>query len=363
MIADRVLVVKGRCGFGNRLLSALTGILYAHLAGRRLVIDWRDPCYALGGENAFHRFFTSHLFGPDDAIPAGDSVAPEVWRGRLNDNAVDVRGAHGSEDIRHMWKHYSIDLGKLDYPENVAVMWTFIDKLDPLRPHMTGEWALLREAPREAILRKLLRENLQLKPDIHTRVDDFARRHLSSGAVGVHVRYSDHRAQLWSILSALDGVIAHSPELKVFLATDNIEIKRLFEEVYPGVVSTPHWYPKAGLGQHHAASGIDPREAGVEALIDMYLLARCDWLIVDRSSSFSTIAVLLSDAPAGQVIDLRRRSKPARAKPDRAWRMLLKLGFYTWGLRAATQLYKLQRYAGRLKHFQEISWLVTRPKL
>jgi hypothetical protein len=342
MSGERVLVVKGRSGLGNRILSALTGILYARLSGRRLVIDWRDPSYAQDGENAFHRFFTSPLFGPGDPMPAGDSVAPDVWRGRLDDDAVELRGTFG-EDIRHIWKDFSIDLGKLDYPENIAVMWTFIDKLDPLRPHMTGEWAPLRAAPREAILRKLLREYLQLQPDIRVRVDDFARRHLSSRAVGVHVRYSDHRAELWLTLRALDRVLASSPGLKVFLATDNVEVKRLFEEVYPGVVSAPHWYPKAGQVLHRGARGIDAGEAGVEALIDMYLLARCDWLIVDRSSSFSTIAVLLSSAPATQVVDVRRRGKPKLATRGRVWRMLLKLGFYTWGLRIAAKLYKLQR--------------------
>jgi hypothetical protein len=252
-------------------------------------------------------------------------------------------GRLGGDDVRDGWKRFSVDLGKLDYPENVAVMWTFTDQLDPLRPNMTGEWAALREAPRETILRKLLRENLHLQPDIRARVDDFARRHLNSRAVGVHVRYSDRLAKLWSILRALDGVLARAPELEVFLATDNVEVKRLFEEVYPGVVSAPHWYPEAGQRQHWAARSIDPCEAGVEALIDMYLLARCDWLIVDRSSSFSQIAVLLSEAPAAQVIDVSRRGKPMPAMRVRVWRALLKLGFYTWGLRAAARLYKLQR--------------------
>jgi hypothetical protein len=348
MSGERVLLVKGRHGLGNRILSALTGILYARLSGRRLVIDWRDPCYGEGGQNAFHRFFTSPLFSPHDLLPASDSAAPEVWRGRLDDHTVEVQGAGGGGHVRD-WKRFSIDPGKLDYLENVAVTWTSFDQLDPLRPHMRGEWAALREAPREAILRKLLRENLQLQPHIRARVDDFARCHLSGGTVGVHVRYSDHRAELWLILKTLDGVLARSPGLTVFLATDNVEVKRLFEEVYPRVVSAPHWYPEAGQRQHYAPRGVDRSEAGVEALIDMYLLARCDWLIVDRSSSFSRIAVILSDARTERVIDVKRRDKPKLATRRRVWRVLLKLGFFTWGPRTAARLYKLQRYAGRLK--------------
>jgi hypothetical protein len=148
MSGERVLLVKGRNGLGNRILSALTGILYARLSGRRLVIDWRDPCYGEGGQNAFHRFFTSPLFGPHDLLPASDSVAPEVRRGRLDDDAIEVQRAGGGDvrdiSVRDISKRFSIDLGKLDYLENVAVMWTSFDKLDPLRPHMRGEWAALR---------------------------------------------------------------------------------------------------------------------------------------------------------------------------------------------------------------------------
>jgi hypothetical protein len=43
------LLVKGRASLGNRILSALTGILYARLTGRRLLVDWRDEVYSDDG--------------------------------------------------------------------------------------------------------------------------------------------------------------------------------------------------------------------------------------------------------------------------------------------------------------------------
>ena len=52
MNEDKYLIVKGLAGLGNRMLSALTGILYARLSGRRLIIDWRDPTYSSDGSNA-----------------------------------------------------------------------------------------------------------------------------------------------------------------------------------------------------------------------------------------------------------------------------------------------------------------------
>src|SRR5262249_35551159 len=38
----KLLLVKGIAGLGNRILCALTGILYARLAGRKVCVDWRD---------------------------------------------------------------------------------------------------------------------------------------------------------------------------------------------------------------------------------------------------------------------------------------------------------------------------------
>lgn len=68
-MSDRYLLVKGRAGLGNRMLCALTGILYARLAGRRLLVDWSDPIYAEGGLNVFHRYFRCPRQTPPTAFP------------------------------------------------------------------------------------------------------------------------------------------------------------------------------------------------------------------------------------------------------------------------------------------------------
>jgi hypothetical protein len=37
----KILLIKGKGGLGNRILSAVCGLIYADLSGRTPVIDWR----------------------------------------------------------------------------------------------------------------------------------------------------------------------------------------------------------------------------------------------------------------------------------------------------------------------------------
>lgn len=60
-------------------------------------------------------------------------------------------------------------------------------------------------------------------------------------------------------------------------------MKNMFEENYPGVITTPHWYPTPGLPMHGSQECPDRIEHGVETLADLYLLAECDYLIIDTS--------------------------------------------------------------------------------
>ena len=51
------VLVKGKAGLGNRMLSAMTGVLYAMLSQRNLVVDWSDSTYSDDGQNVFPKLF------------------------------------------------------------------------------------------------------------------------------------------------------------------------------------------------------------------------------------------------------------------------------------------------------------------
>lgn len=345
MNGSKFLLVKGRSGLGNRMLSALTGILYARLTDRRLLVDWSDPLYSDDGSNAFHRVFRCLSCSPTSGIPATDSVFPSIWRGHLHESSTVMQGRYRPHTSPESWQQLSsIDLTKLDYQEDVVVMWTSTEKVGLLRDHLSAQFKELEGVTKQAILSKLLREDLLLQPEIRERVVHFKDNQFRMATVGVHVRYSDHRSHLWAILKALNTLLKSEPNLQIFLSTDNIAVKKMFEESYPRVITTPHWYPPPGLSWTSTEICPNRIENSIEALVDLYLLAECDYLIIDTSSSFSLVASLLTRAPRSNIFNVKRRGKRRAKRRRLIWGLWLKLDLFTWGLRVMRMAVKMQRF-------------------
>lgn len=345
MSKDKFLIVKGIAGLGNRMMAALTCILYARLSGRRLIVDWTDPTYSSNGFNAFPEFFLCKSSGSIDEIPVTGTVYPPVWQNRLNESAANIRASYNN--ISEFREKTSIDLTRLDYDEDILVMWAYHEQVNLLRNHFMGSYDKLVQMSKEEILSTLLGEDLLLQPRIHTAVTNFKNKEFDGKTVGVHLRYSDHRASLFAILRKLNTLLKDESDLRIFLATDNIQIKKMFEENYPVVITTPHWYPEPGSRIHDNSGCPDPMKSGIESLIDLYLLAECDYLVIDTSSSFSYIATLLTKTDASKVFNVSRRGKSPGRLARLSWRFMLKLGLYSWGLNFISKIEKIRRVLNR----------------
>lgn len=340
---EKYLVVKGIAGLGNRILAVLTGILYAKLSGRRLIIDWSDYVYSNDGTNAFHSYFQSPLVNPDIEIPVTDSVSPEIWRGRLHESVERLRKPIGNnKEFREI---STVDLAKLDYTEDVLVMWTYIDKVEEIRKHFKTALNEFHQASRKEILSTLLHEYLILHPQIRERVEQYKSAFLHRKTVGIHVRFTDHRAKLKSMLDKLGALMKHKPELQIFLATDNLMVKKLFEENYKSVITTQHWYPAPGSRIHQNPGCTDRLNNGIEALVDLYILAECEYLIVDTSSMFSYLAVLLTHSPDSQIINVNpveRGGKKYTLRKRILWRFMFRMGVFSWGMSLLSKFWKIK---------------------
>jgi hypothetical protein len=212
-------------------------------------------------------------------------------------------GAHWNP--RSWWK-VSVDLTRLDYPEDLLVMWFFTEEVDTLRKHFKGKFAQLRRASTKTLLRELLRENLILHPSIRDRINQFKGEWFNGKMVGVHVRYTDRRGRLRLIRKRLDALLEREPHVRIFLATDNLQIQNLFQEQYPSVITTEKWYPTSAASIHRNPECRDRMENGIAALIDMYLLAECDYLILDESSAFSYVVSLVTSQPSSNIFNVQR---------------------------------------------------------
>jgi hypothetical protein len=327
-MTDKVLIVKGIAGLGNRILALLSAMLYARLARRGLIVDWRDGFYAKKGINAFPLLFECPGAAAIDAPLKYASLSPEKWKARLDASALDLL----TEDLDlpdyddpRLWRDYTIDLSRVDHPEEALVIWSFTDEIDALRTHFTGEYSELKRASSRELLRALYLDNLTLSAGIRERVDTFKKERFAGKIVGVHVRYSDKKTRVTEIRKALDALLDRERGLKLFLATDSARVLNDFEKQYGSVISTQKWYPSTVRSMHDNPECPDLTEAAASALIDMYLLSESDYMVIDASSAFSYVAALITRLPDEKVINVQRGGWLDPATRRRLWLAGLRL--------------------------------------
>ncbi len=303
-----VLIVKGKAGLGNRMLAALTGVLYARLAGRDCVVDWRDFTYSDDGSNAFPHYFQSDCVPMTEQIAASTSINPAIWAGHLDESANDMLDRLDPDKHSHpmISRKYSADLSRIDHNEDVLVMWCFSHQIGRLRRHFKGPFERYAAMSDREVLGDLLRNDMRLHPDIEQHVDAFAREHFGPATIGVHVRFMDRKSNVGQFTRHIDRLTRQRPDAVVLLCTDNPDVERHFRERYDKIIMTQKWMPAGGASLHQNPECPSRLQNGVEALIDMYLLARCDYLVYPGSSTFSQISSLVSSMPAAHVIDIER---------------------------------------------------------
>jgi hypothetical protein len=298
---DRYLLVKGKAGLGNRLLCTLTSILYADLTGRKLYIDWTDEhFYGLNGKNGFTQLFDAPRVVEPGPIWDSDSVTPAAWRGNLRrsvNKLIDERETDRKdpENCPQIAAKYTINLGCLDYSERVAVRWAWNDELWRLRPHLKGAHAAWAELCDEDILRKLA-QRLVFAPIVLGRAEEFREREFGQVTIGMHIRYTDRKNSYAKYDGIASRIMREHPTASVFLATDNKAVEDDLRSRYRHLITTPKWYAPPGTPLHRTRECPDALERGVEALIEMYLLSRCDYLIYDCTSTYGVMARLFSQA-------------------------------------------------------------------
>jgi hypothetical protein len=284
----------------------LSSILYADLTGRKLSIDWTDKLfYGLNGRNGFTELFDAPHVDEAEPIWDCDSVAPVTWRGNLRRSADEFmhereNGREEPDNCHRIAAKYTIDLGCLNYPERVAIRWAWDDELWRLRPHLKGAYAAWAELSDEEILRKLA-SGLVFAPIVLRRAEEFRKREFGPVTIGMHIRYTDRKNSYAKYHSIASRIMRNHPAASVFLATDNKAVEDDLRGRYPHLIATPKWYAPSGTPLHRTRECPDALERAAEALIEMYLLSRCDYLIYNSTSTYGVMARLFSQVPPERV--------------------------------------------------------------
>ncbi|MFT7441345.1 MAG: hypothetical protein ACI83E_002849, partial [Sulfitobacter sp.] len=119
---------------------------------------------------------------------------------------------------------------------------------------------------------------------------------------------------LGPIKNALRQKLAKMPDASIFLATDNADVQAQIAAEFSNVHHINKHLPADGSRLHWPTSDIEKLQEAENALIDMWLLSRCDHLIYSRHSTFSVTASYLGNMSRAQLHDVDRYSPTVIAK-------------------------------------------------
>ena len=305
-MADRALVIKAKGGLGNRILSAVTGLLFAEMSGRAPHIDWRDGMYAPRGVNAYPLLFDSRAEVPVESFDERHDVIPPIWSGILSQHPGDVisRLYPDRHSDPFIYRRLCTDLKTPSEPMPVAVFWSYLPKMARLR----GRWrkvpalaSLSEDEAMQHILRRDFTPNARIREAVASIFKDVPR-----PVIGVHIRYTDRKISLSAIRRALHRLRRKLPASPIFLATDNALVQEQIRAEFDNVIVNKKWLAADGAGLHIADEERDVVREAENALIDMWSLAQCDYLIHSRHSTFSVTAALVGAIPVNRQVDVDR---------------------------------------------------------
>jgi len=202
------------------------------------------------------------------------------------------------------------------------VSYSFSEKVYLLRKHFKNKLSEFHDKNTDEIFKMLLKNCIKFNPEIQNNGNDFKEKYFNDEVIGVHIRYTDKKANIKLTLNTLNKLLKDKKVKKIFLATDSKNITDLFKDLYgKDLIIRNKRLPNDPVPLHKATSGNDQVMHAIDAVADMYLLSKSNYLVIDSSSSFSYISYLFSDLDKSGVYDL----KPYIWLPDSLRRKLLHL--------------------------------------
>jgi len=318
--APSVLLIKAKGGFGNRILSACTGLVLAETTGRTPVIDWRDGEYLPVGEDAYPQLFHDPVGVSPAAFDARSDVYPTVWKQRLAQHPTRIISDLFPNDHSNpfIYRRLSIDLARPATSAPIAVFWSYLPKMARVRrrARRVGQFAGLDSSE---MMRWAIDRHFQPKERVRRTVDELFRDR-QRPVIGVHIRYTDRKVSLDRIFHEVAALRREMPMASIFLATDNGAVQQRFRERFDDVFVIEKVLGDDENSLHEHVTLDDPLTEAENALIDMWALASCDWLVHSRHSTFSVAAALIGSIPRSRQRDIDRRNP----------RVVLKRWVQTW---------------------------------
>ncbi|MDY7098697.1 MAG: nodulation protein NodZ [Pseudomonadota bacterium] len=309
------LIIKAKGGLGNRMLSAITGLVLADLNGRAGYVDWRDGMYLEPGENLYPLLFDASWMADLSAYDGEKDVKPDVWSGRLTDQPVDIirQNFPNQHQNPFLYRRLSIGLTDKDPGTKAGVFWSYLPKMQRLSSRLSRD-PRFKGRSMDEIMRDYLDRYFKPVPEVTARIDEvFAK--LRAPVIGVHIRFTDRKVPLGKIIRELEKLVARMPEATIFLATDSAQAQDAILGKFENVVTLEKAMAADGAALHFSTDSFtDPVTEARNALADMMALARCDYLLHSRHSTFSVTAALIGHITEDRQVDIAKYDPKVRFK-------------------------------------------------
>lgn len=303
-MTKRYLLIKAKGGLGNRMLSAVTGLIYADLCGRTPIIDWRDGVYAPVGTNAYPLLFDTPISHDPADFDAVRDVTPAVWSGQMGVEPRQIIEDNFPQHhtTAHGYRKLCVDVSRLDHPSDVAVYWSYVSKIPRLKRHLAQD-PRFRGKSLDSIaadyLERYFTPNARVRSEVARFLDPLKR-----PVIGAHLRYTDMVGPLDRLKRMMARKRQALPDAPIFLATDSASAQANIMAAFDNVHVTPKYLPEDGSHLHLGHAGVDMTFEAENAMIDMWVLGGCDHLIYARNSTFGVAATLIGRIPEDRQINL-----------------------------------------------------------
>ncbi len=298
---DKILVVRASGGLSNRLQAVICGVAYCLLSGRSICVDWRDGLYSDDFSNVFPLWFNiegiksvtyqnmERTYGQDACI------MPVFWHDWIKDPiAIEYLFEGNSHMQEANVARTAINIEQFDLKEDIVIFWSWdTSPLTRIIPQLKEKFSHLAKLNQIQIERYLLKTYVKPVQKLEQEAQDFFVKHFKNIPVGIHIRHTDLQSPLPQMLEQLKLIAGHDE--KIFLCTDNEQVERMVQKIFPHTVTRPKIYQGPNIPLHSYVEGISNVQKGHDAILDMLLLSKCKDIIHYQRSSFARIPALLSN--------------------------------------------------------------------
>ena len=172
----------------------------------------------------------------------------------------------------------------------------------------------------------IIAKHIRIKPRIRGIVDEFSRTHLVDGNIcGVHIRRTDsiqdpdkRPPTIESYLREIDRYIhfqdtyGNKLPTKIFLATDDALVIKLFKSRYPNELVYYHSTRSESGQALHKSKDKNRAKLGEDVLVESLLLSKTDFLVHSRSNVSSAALYFTPDLDHVYVMPQPSLPKPIR---------------------------------------------------